>query len=472
MLTAIVASYLVLMLGVGVWCSRTRISGMTDFLLAGRRLGVVMGAGALAATHFGGGAVLGGAEYGYSYGVSGVWYGVSTGVGLLALGLVTARRFRELALYTVPDYLEARYGGKLVRLLGAVLSLAALVGILASQVNAAGQAFSVLGIGGRLAPVIAVSVFIAYTVLGGLWAATISDVVQLTIAAVGVAVAATIATVRVEAAGGFDTLLAAHDVGSSFFDPFGAGASFILWLMVPTVMYTLIGQDFYQRLFATKSAKVARTSAFIGGSFLVVVSILPAIAGMGARALAPGSIEPSEALPWVLRELINPVVGGFILAAILAAVMSTADSMLTSATSHVVKDLWLGVLMPHSAADERRLLLVSRWVTIAVGVLALLIGLSLPGIVRTLIYSYTMYTAGILVPVLGGVLWKRATRAGAVAAIAAGSVVAMIGLTTGVAIMGIPTEIYSALVSAAAFVAASLLGGRTAAGKLETPHDV
>ncbi len=460
MLTAIVAAYLVLMLGVGVWCSRTRIAGMTDFLLAGRRLGLVMGAGALAATHFGGGAVLGGAEYGYRYGISGAWYGVSTGIGLLALGLFTARRFRELALYTVPDYLESRYGGRAVRVLGAVLSLTALVGILAAQVNAAGRAFAILGVSSTIAPVVAVVVFIAYTVLGGLWAATISDVAQLAIASAGVLTAAFVAALRVDAAGGFEHLLAARGVGSGFFDPLGAGASFVLWLLVPTVMYTLIGQDFYQRLFATRSARVARSAALVGGSFLVIVSILPAAAGMAARALSPGPIEAAEALPWVLRELMHPVAGGLILAAILAAVMSTADSMLTSATSHVVKDLWLGVLRPAGEVDERRLLVISRWVTVAVGIAALLIGLSLPGIVRALIYSYTMYTAGVLVPVLGGVVWRRATRAAALAAIIAGSVVALTGMTTGLEIAGVPTEVYSALVSAVVFVGVSLAAPR------------
>jgi SSS family solute:Na+ symporter len=457
MLVTIVAAYLALMLGVGVWCSRTRISGVTDFLLAGRRLGVVLGAGALAATHFGGGAVLGGAEYGYTHGVSGAWYGVSTGIGLLALGFFTAGRFRRLALFTVPDYLEERYGGKAVRLLGALLSLAALVGILAAQVNAAGRAFAILGVTGTAAPVIAVAVFVAYTTLGGLWAATISDVVQLAIGGAGVVIAAIVVTVRTDAAGGFGQLLSAKDVADTYFSPLGDGTSFVLWLLVPTVMYTLIGQDFYQRLFATKSARVARTAALVGGVFLVGISVAPALVGMGARALSTGSMPAGDALPWVLRELMNPVVGGLILAAILAAIMSTADSLLTSATSHVVKDIWLETLRAGDAADEKRMLAATRVVTVVVGVAALLIGLSLPGIVRTLIYSYTMYTAGILVPVLGGVVWKRANRAGALAAITAGSTVAIAGLVTGVQLGGVPTEIYAAMVSAVFFVVVSLV---------------
>jgi SSS family solute:Na+ symporter len=108
-------------------------------------------------------------------------------------------------------------------------------------------------------------------------------------------------------------------------------------------------------------------------------------------------------------------------------------------------------------ADERHMLGLSRAVTVAVGLAALAIGMSLPGIVRTLIYSYTMYTAGVLVPVLGGVVWKGATRAGALAAIIAGAAVALAGLATGLELGGLPTEIAAAGASAVAFVAVSLV---------------
>jgi SSS family solute:Na+ symporter len=455
MLVSIVSVYLIAMLALGVWCSRTRITGATDFLLAGRRLGVVLGAGALAATHFGGGAVLGGAEYAYTYGASGAWYGISTGVGLLVLGLFTAARFRALALLTVPDYLSRRYGGRSIRVIAALLSLAALVGILAAQVNAAGRAFGILGMGTVAAPVLAVAVFVAYTALGGLWAATISDLVQLVLGVLGVAFAAVVVVVRSAHDGGMAALLASRGVPEGYMNPTGEGVSFIAWLLLPTVMYTLIGQDFYQRLFATRDARTARTAALTGGFVLVLVSGLPVVAGMGARALGPESLEAGEALPWVLRELMHPVLGGIILAAILAAIMSTADSLLTSATSHVVGDLWPGSPGESDAATLR----LSRAVTVAVGALALLLGLALPGIVTTLIYAYTMYSAGVLVPVIGGVVWKRATRAGAISSALAGAAVAVVGLSTGLEVGGVPTEITGALASAIVFVVVSLATG-------------
>ncbi len=456
MMLTIVGVYLAAPLGIGWWCHRHRISGMTDFLLAGRKLGVVLCAAAMAATHFGGGALMGGASYGFEHGLSGAWYGISTGIGLLLLALLTAGRFRALALYTVPDYLASRYGGRTVRILGALLSLAALVGILAAQVNAARGAFSIVGLDGPEAAVLATLVFIAYTAFGGLWAAVLSDVVQIAIAGVGVVIAGAVVLHRT---GGFDGLqeaLAAKDVGEGYFSFTGAGPSLILWLLLPTVMYTLIGQDFYQRLFAARSARVARRAAFLGGLFLIAISFFPVVIGIGARGLS--EIDDSkQAVPWVLQNLLDPLLGGVILAAILAAIMSSADSLLTAATSHLVKDGWIETL-GRDAGDEAKLLKISRASTVLVGLLALLIGLATPGIVTLLIYSYTMYTAGVFVPVLGGVLWRRGTRAGALAAMVGGSLVALAGIAFGVDLGGVPTEIYAALVSAVLFVAVSLLG--------------
>ena len=311
----IVGLYFAVLLAIGWWCHRTRISGMTDFLLAGRRLGVVLCAAAMAATHFGGGALMGGASYGFQHGVSGAWYGISTGIGLLLLALLTAGRFRALGLYTVPDVLAARYGGAAVRPLGALLSLVALVGILAAQVNAARGAFSIVGLEGPEAAVVATLVFIAYTAIGGLWAATISDVVQIAVAGVGITIAGFVVMSRASELGGLQAVLAHKGVGEEYFQLTGAGPSLILWLLLPTVMYTLIGQDFSQRLFAARDAAVARRAAFLGGLLLIAISFFPAVVGMGARGLSDLS-DSTRSVPWVLQNLFDPLLGGVILAAI------------------------------------------------------------------------------------------------------------------------------------------------------------
>ena len=188
-----------------------------------------------------------------------------------------------------------------------------------------------------------------------------------------------------------------------------------------------------------------------------MLSVFPVIIGMGARALG-GTDDPSQSVHWVLQNLVNPLLGGIILAAILAAIMSSADSLLTSATSHVVKDLWIETLHRGQEIDERRMLALSRAVTVVVGAAALVIGLIGPGIITILIYSYTLYTAGVFVPVVGGLLWKRGSATAALTALVIGSAIAVIGIATDIDIAGAPVEVVAALVSAAVFVVVSVVG--------------
>lgn len=106
--------------------------------------------------------------------------------------------------------------------------------------------------------------------------------------------------------------------------------------------------------------------------------------------------------------------------------------------------------------DEKKLLAISRNFTILLGILGLLIALIMPGIIDALIYSYTMYSAGVFVPVMGGVIWKSATREGALASLIIGSIVALWGILTKANIFGAPVEIYAALISLVIFIVVSL----------------
>ncbi|KUK13202.1 MAG: Na+/proline symporter, partial [bacterium 42_11] len=397
MILSIIVIYMVAMLLIGWWVSKRYVKGMTDFLLAGRRLGIWLAAATLAATHFGGGAVMGGGEYGFKYGISGAWYGVSCGIGLLLL-ILTAERFRALAIYTVPDYLEERYGGKTIRVLGALLSLVALIGILAAQVLAARSALSIIGLKGNTGAIVATLIFIIYTTTGGLWAVTITDFFQLALATVGVIIGTVIVLVKTGGFAGLSAALSSKGVDPSFFSFWGMGTASIMWLLLPTVMYTLIGQDFYQRLLATKDPKTAKGAALLGGVILIIISFFPTIIGMGAKALSNEDLGRMS-VPWVLQNLMHPLLGGIILSAILAAIMSTADSLLTAATSHIVKDLWIETYKFSKLSDEKALLFISRVFTLVIGILSLIIALIVPGIIDALIYSYTMYTAGVFIPV-------------------------------------------------------------------------
>ncbi|MEW6661151.1 MAG: sodium:solute symporter family protein [Bacillota bacterium] len=455
----VVVLYLVVVFAVGVFASRM-IKDATDFLLAGRRLGLLLATATLAATHFGGGFVMGGGQDGFRFGLSGFAFAIGTGLGLITLGLVSAMPLRKLRLYTVPDYLELRYNSKFVRLLGTLLSLVAIVGIIAAQVGASKGALSIFGISPQAGAVIAMLLFIAYTTFSGMWGVTLTDGVQLLIILIGLPVAA---IAGINHAGGWAAMqasIAALNLpggAESFFSPVGRGVSVMLGIIIPVIMYDLVGQDFYQRLFSAKDEKTAKNAAILAGFMLIIFGVFPAICGMVAKAIFGNTIEAAQALPKLITTVLPVWVGSIFVAAILAAVMSTADSLLTAGTSHIVNDIYIKTLHPEAAGDTKKLLLISRIWTVILGVAALVIALSIPGIIKILIYSYTMYASGVFVPVVAGLFWKRGNAQGAIAGIIFGALAGLLGLLKVFSYGAIPNIVVGGLISLAAYVIVSLL---------------
>lgn len=457
--------YFILIFAVGVYASRF-IGNTTDFLLAGRRLGLVLATATLCATHFGGGFVMGSGEWGFQYGLTGAAYAAGVGLSLVALGLVAARRMRRLAMFTVPDYLALRYRNEVVRVLGALLSLVAIIGIIGAQVWAAQGALSIIGLDPTWAAIAATGLFIVYTALSGLWGVTLTDAVQLAIVFIGVPVAAFMALGETGGIEGMRAGIERLEPGVStdaFFSPLGAGLGLVLAAVVPTMMYTLIGQDFYQRLFAARDENTAKRAAILAGLALVLFAIFPVFTGMAARALFGNEIEAAQAIPKLISDVLPSAAAAIVIAAIIGAIMSTADSLLVAGTSHVTNDLYLKIVNPGAEMDDRQLLAVSRVVTVVIGVLALWMALAFEAIIDLLLMSYTLYAAGVFIPVVLGLYWRRGNAAGAIAAILGGSSVGVAGELGWVEfsslplIGGFPIIVTGALASLVLHVAVSLL---------------
>lgn len=462
---AILIIYFVVVFGVGVYATRF-IGNTTDFLLAGRRLGLLLATATLCATHFGGGFVMGSGEWGFEYGLTGIAYAAGVGLSLVVLGLVTARRMRRLALFTVPDYLALRYRSNLVRVLGALLSLIAIIGIIGAQVWAAQGALSIIGLDPTWAAIAATGLFIVYTALSGLWGVTLTDAVQLAIVFIGVPLAAIMAFGE---AGGLEGIRAGIQglelavSTDAYFSPLGAGLGLVLAAIVPTMMYTLIGQDFYQRLFAARDEHTARGAAILAGLLLVLFAVFPVMTGMAARAMFGGEIEAAQAIPKLISEVLPDFAAAIVIAAVIGAIMSTADSLLMAGTSHVTNDVYAKVVNPDAEMDSKRLLAMSRVVTVIIGVLALWMALAFEAIIDLLLMSYTLYAAGVFIPVVLGLYWRRGNATGAIAAIVGGSAVGVAGELGWVEfsrlplIGGFPVIVIGALASLVLYVLASLL---------------
>src|SRR5699024_7917809 len=268
--------------------------------------------------------VMGSGEWGFEYGLTGIAYAIGVGLSLVVLGLVAARQMRKLAMFTVPDYLALRYHSNVVRVLGSLLSLVAIIGIIGAQVWAAQGALSIIGLDPTWAAIAATGLFIVYTALSGLWGVTLTDAVQLAIIFIGVPIAAFMA---LSEAGGFPGIRAGIDglelavSTQAYFSPLGAGLGLVLAAIVPTMMYTLIGQDFYQRLFAARDENTARRAAIVAGLLLMLFAIFPVVTGMAAQALFGGEIVAAQAIPKLIAEVLPDAAAAIVIAAIIGAIM-------------------------------------------------------------------------------------------------------------------------------------------------------
>ena len=155
----------------------------------------------------------------------------------------------------------------------------------------------------------------------------------------------------------------------------------------------------------------------------------------------------------------SPAFAGVTLAAIIAAVVSTADSILTAATSHVVNDFYVRYICKDDSQDpkvQKKLLRISRFATLIIGILSVIIALAIPSVLTILNSSYTLFTAGVFAPVVCGLLWKKATKAGAYAGLISGLVFVALGWS-GFSFFGIPSDIASSLLSVVVLIIVSLV---------------
>jgi SSS family solute:Na+ symporter len=423
----IVVVYFVAMVAIGIW-SRKRAIGAVNFFVAGRSGSSFFISGSLLATIVGGSATVGMAGLGFSQGLTGMWWLLVGTVGLVVLGIFLAGKVRQFGLYTLPELVEKQYD-KRIGLAASILIVVSWIGVVAGQIVAAGKIMSVLGMGDpTLWMVIFSVVFITYTVIGGQYAVIRTDVVQAGIIFLGVFGGLALVLSRVGGWEGLQTALPASHFAFPVSEQFSVYDLVVLLLMVGLTY--VVGPDMYSRLFCAKDVKTARTSVFWAAALIIPIALGITLIGMGASALFPG-ITPEQAFPTVITEVLPPFLGYLVLAALLGAVMSSADTCLLTAGTILSVDI-VGRFKP--SLSQEKLLTLSRWGIVGLGICALLLALVLKGVISALLFAYTVYSCGLILPVLAG-FYKdklKVTPIGALAAIIGGGGMGLVSKIFGI----------------------------------------
>ncbi|MCM3848857.1 sodium:solute symporter [Pseudonocardia sp. DR1-2] len=431
---AVVVLYLAAMIAFGFW-GRRRTVDRADFLVAGRRLGPWLYSGTMAAVVLGGASTIGGVGLGYQYGLSGMWLVVAIGSGILVLSLAFSGRIQRLGVFTVGQMLELRYGTGLGAPSGIVMWAYTLMLAVTSTIAYATIFGVLLGLPRIPSILIGGAVVVVYSTLGGMWSVTLTDFVQFLIKTVGIFLV--LLPVVLWRAGGWDGLVAAVPADALSLTTIGGGT--IVTYFVTYGFGLLIGQDIWQRVFTARSPGVARWAGFGAGVYCLAYGVVGALIGTAAQVVVPGLAERDDAFAAVVEAALPPVLAGLVLAAALSAVMSTSSGALLATATVFDQDLLAalrrrrdargaGTTRPDGGGDgdgTRDELSGNRWAVAVFGVVMIGIACLLRDVVAALTLAYGILVGGLLVPVLGGLLWRRATRAGALAAMGVGTLVTL-----------------------------------------------
>ncbi|PPB47932.1 sodium:solute symporter [Arthrobacter pityocampae] len=422
---AIVVAYLVAMLGFG-WWGKSRTRDASDYLVAGRRLGPFLYTGTMAAVVLGGASTVGGVGLGYQYGISGMWLVVAIGTGVLLLSLLFAPTIQKLKIYTVSQMLTLRYGHRATRVSGIVM-LAYTLMLCATSTGAYATIFVVLfGWDRALSITVGGAIVLVYSTVGGMWSITLADMAQFVIKTIGVF--ALMLPFSLAAAGGFDGI--AERAGDEFFSITGIGAQSIITYFVVYTLGLLIGQDIWQRVFTSRTPEIARWGGSAAGVYCILYGVAGAVIGMSASVILPAIESKDDVYADIALNVLPIGVGGLVLAAAVAAMMSTASGALIAAATVARTDVvpfvagWFGKGGGERSSSEHDVA-SSRWWVLGLGLVAIALAVVVQDVVAALTIAYDILVGGLLVAILGGLIWRRGNGIGAGASMAAGTLVTL-----------------------------------------------
>ena len=411
------AVYVAVLLGLG-WLSSKKIKGMNDFLVAGRRLPLWMATATLLATWFGAGSSMGVAATVYSDGIGGVLadpFGAS--LSLILAGIFIVGLLRRLKCLTVTDIIERRYG-KWAGIYASAWMVPVYIGWLGAQVLGMGTIIHVLtGMDITSGTLLAAGIVLIYTVAGGMWAVTLTDIVQVSLIIIGLFL---IIPGAVTEAGGWQTLLqAVPKEHLSIAKPADTSWTYYIGSWIIMGFGCMVGQDLVQRSLSSRNDKIAASSSVIAGFFYLAVAVVPITIGFAARLVLAkynitaetmgGDLE-NQVLPrmaLIILGQLSPVVLILFLCALVSAILSSADSSLLAGASLLTNN----VIRPmYPRMSDKALLMWTRITTIALTVIGTYLALNVKSIYSLMINSWASQLVIVFWPVIGALYFTKSSK--------------------------------------------------------------
>ena len=469
--------YFIIMISIG-YLLRNKNKSAEDFLVGGRSFGTFFNTGTLCACWIGGSIVIGIPGTVYNHGIwdTGASWGILITIGstlcLVVAGLFYMRRLWQLKLLSLGDFYYRRFGRKAGLLATALMASTFTLWVAVQTVAFAKVGVTLVGLSLNTWIIIAIGVICTYTILGGLWAVCLTDIIQVCIVTVGIIV---ITPMCIEIVGGFDAVI--DSIPADHLTFFPTENSINTWLAW-TAGWVVLGlgnipsPDLMQRAFSAKTANTARRSALIATvlvGFLVLMVVFLAFAGMlmvknGQLDGALIAQDTEMLVPIMLQQIMPTPILALFLGAVLAAVMSAAATANIALSGIISKNLIKDIFVPNMSSKS--LMQATRVVILCVGIFAAFVAIGMPSVFILITFGFDLILSCLFMPLTLGLFWKKANGPGALAGMAAGFIarVTLAGLVNGFTLEGIgsPTDTWyyftlgGPIISGIAMVAVSL----------------
>jgi len=429
----IFVAYLAALAGMAYW-SRRASHTIAGYYLAERKLPWWVVAFSTNATGESGWLLLGLTGMGYAVGAQAFWVVAGEALGIYLAWTLVSRRLKRLSdevdAVTVPDVLTAVLGDRmhLLRIVSIVIILAMVLTYVAAQLAASGKAFSgFMDIDYRLAVLIGAAVVIGYTFFGGHKAVAYTDFLQGLLMLASLTL---VPAVAIAALGGWSEMAdKLHAIDPGLLSLGSSESGVAGWIAI--VSFLAIGLPFLGvpqllvRFMSARSERELTKARTVSVLVIILFDVGAVLTGMAGRALFPGLGDPESILPVLSNALLPAAVSGLILVTILAAIMSTADSLLLLASSAVVRDFLQKVT--GSPRSDRQLAGYGKLATLVIGAGATAVAIvEVPVIFWFVLFSWSGLGAAFGPVILCLLMYRKTTLAGAVAGMLSGFVTVLL----------------------------------------------
>ena len=441
------------------WMGRSKASNFEGYLSMGRTGGVLLLMGGAIGGQIGNGFVVGGAAEGAASGLAGSAYGIACALSLILVAIFLNSFIYNNGYMSMADYTRQRYHSEVPGTIYDLSTAISSIGLIAGQIMAGKALFEALGLPGTVGAIAIAVVVLLYSQLSGLRGAFATSVVQTGVIIVGL-VATTLVLISRGAVSEMSSAIQAGELASSSLDMSGLSASGFAAMMLPLLFGMVTDQPTYQRINSAKSAKISKIACYLSCIIMIPLALMPAFIGsFGAyKYNASGN---SAFFDVILNEL-PAIVCALIIAAVLAAVMSTIDCGLITMSTVLTRDIWQGAL--HKNPSEKQLKKITLVINILFMGSSTILALTSGSILGLLNSVYSFLAAACFVPFVGGIVWKRADAKSAIAASIVGVLTVLISWIPGVTFpLGniIPSGLFPIIPSAIAFILVGLFTGNS-----------